>query len=521
MATTIEATAATALATDTLKQLEGAPLAEFLKRQRWFSSKHDPAGAVLAEVIPLFPAVDAVLAQVDVRDGSSAIASYLVPMALTSEPTGDEHVIARVKMGSSECKLVDAPHDRAFREALLKFLIDGRRLSSDGTQLRFHKYTAFAIDPATPSRVVSAEQSNTSIVYGDQLIVKLFRKLTPGENPDIEIGAYLTQQGADFVPALVGSATIDGDRGPTALLMAQRLVPHATDLWGYLMSRVPELRAGGEPFADEAKRLGEVTRKLHEALARAGDRRAFAPVRASKDDVVRWGSAIRHEVNDSLALLKRTDFGGPAGARDRIVAQGLHDLEHHDAVLRDVSTLEQSGQTDLGLAIRHHGDYHLGQVLRAPTGDLYIIDFEGEPIRPLAERRSLHSPLRDVAGMLRSFAYGGAMAALTIASGDGALDWEAALARASSWEQRLRQAFMEGYLATTSDTLPRDRATVDRLLRLFTIEKTFYELRYELTHRPDWVWVPLRGISEIVREALENERRPAQPPHTDHEKTGT
>lgn len=511
MATTIEATAATALATDTLKQLEGAPLAAFLKGQRWFSSKHDPDTAVLAEVIPLFPAVDAVLAQVDVRDRqeASAIASYLVPMALVSQAPDDKHLIANVKLGGSTCWLIDAPHDPAFREALLKFLIDGRRLTTDGTQLRFDKYVTLVMDPATPSKVASAEQSNTSIVYGDTLIVKLFRKLTPGENPDIEIGSYLTKRGADFVPALVGSATIDGDRGPTALLMAQSLVPQAVDLWGYLMSRIPELRVSGEPFVDEAKRLGEITRELHEQLAQAGDRHAFEPVKATKEDVVRWCSAIRHEVSDSIALLKRTDFGGPADARDQIVAQGLRDLEHHDAILRDVSALEQTAQQDLGLTIRHHGDYHLGQVLRGPDGDLFIIDFEGEPTRPLAERRRLHSALRDVAGMLRSFAYASAMAALTISSGEGALDWETALYRAGNWEKRLREAFMQGYLSTTSATLPADSVTLDRLVRLFEIEKTFYELRYELTHRPDWVWVPLRGVSEIVREALKNGRRPS------------
>ena len=512
MATTIEATAATALATDTLKQLEGAPLGEFLRRQRWFSSRHDPDSAVLAEVIPLFPSCDAVLAQVDVREAQgSATASYLVPMSLTDQAVDDTLVIARVKTATGELSLVDAPHCPVFREALLKYLIDGRRFTTDGTQLRFVKHVAVDVEPTVPSRVVDVEQSNTSIIYGDALIVKVFRKLTAGENPDIEIGSYLTRRGATFVPALVGSATLDGDRGPTALLMAQRLVRGGRDLWGYLVSRLPELRDGGEPFVDEARALGQTTRDLHEELARATDKHAFAPARATKDDVVRWASAIRHEVNDSVILLKRTDFGGATGARDLITAQGLRDLDQYEIVLRDIAALEQASSANLGLTIRHHGDYHLGQVLRDPEGRLYIIDFEGEPTRPLAERRALHSPLRDVAGMLRSFAYAAAMAAI-----DGAehMPWDAALQRATAWQRQLRDAFMQGYLQTTSETLPPDGATIARLVRLFEIEKTFYELRYELGHRPDWVWVPMLGISEIVREAAKNGRRPtgdAQP----------
>lgn len=507
---TIEATAATALATDTLKQLEGAALGDFLRRQRWFSSKHDPMSCTFAEVLPLFPSCDAVLAQVDVREvNGTALASYLVPLALTDAQADQASVVAIVKTDSSELRLVDAPHCAAFREALLKYLVDGRRFTTDGTQLAFVRYMNIDVDPLSPSRVASAEQSNTSIIYGDSLIVKLFRKLTPGENPDIEIGSYLTKRGAPFVPALVGSATLDGDRGPTALLMAQRLVPYARDLWGYIVSRIPELRHGTEPFVDEARTLGSITRDLHEALANAGDKHAFTPARATSDDLVRWCSAIRHEVSDSIALLRRTDFGGVDGGRDEIIAQGLRDLDHHEAVLRDLAALESTPGIALGLLIRHHGDYHLGQVLRDPEGHLYIIDFEGEPTRPLAERRALHSPLRDVAGMLRSFAYASSMAAIACSTGDNALAWETALYRAQNWEKHLRDAFMQGYLGVTSDTLPPEAATIDRLIRLFEIEKTFYELRYELTHRPDWVWVPMRGVSEIVREALKHGRRPS------------
>jgi trehalose synthase-fused probable maltokinase len=507
----IEATAATALANDTLKKLEGAPLAHFLSRQRWFSSKHDSASAVFIEIVPLFPSCDAVLAQVDVRElQGSAIASYLLPMALTESPSSEQQVIALLKTGSTTLAIVDGAHDARFRESLIRYIADERTFASpDGTQVRFHRHGDLEVDTAAvKSKVASVQQSNTSILYGDKVIVKLFRKLSAGENPDIEIGAYLTEKGAKVTPALLGSAQLDGDRGPTALVMAQRLVPSARDCWEYVCERLRGLNVSEEPFIDDAVNLGRVTRELHEALAAATDKHAFTPARGTRDDLVRWCTAIRHEISDTTALLKRTDLSKLP--REAIVAQGVKDItEQPDAVLRDVTILEAASDLDIGLTIRHHGDYHLGQVLRDNSGRFYIIDFEGEPARPLAERRALHSALRDVAGMLRSFAYASSMAALNQGNVASPIDWDAALFRAETWQKHARDAFMQGYLSIASPLLPADVATIERLVRLFALEKAFYELRYELAHRPDWVWVPMRGISEIVRDSIRTGRRPS------------
>lgn len=508
MATTIEASAANGLTADTLAKLDGVPLASFLERQRWFSTKHDARTATLTEIVPLFPKYDAVFAQVEVKErGGSAIASYLLPIALVDKPANDACVIAKLSQG--ELYLVDAAHDAGFRTVLLDYLSSGTKFQNDGTQLRFEHYAPFDLPRDTSSRVLSGEQSNTSIVYGDALIVKLFRKLTAGENPDIEIGALLTERGSAVSPALVGSATLDGDRGPTALAMAQRLVPGARDLWAHVTDQLKALctNAGSQPFIDEAETLGRTTRELHEVLASVTDQRAFAPARATHDDVVRWCSAIRREIQDTVTLLARTP-NLPAGdsnaapSREQITAQGLADIEQHDAILADIAALENAGELDAGLTIRHHGDYHLGQVLRDSGGHLYIIDFEGEPSRPLAERRALHSPLRDVAGMLRSFAYAACITASNCASSSEPLPWADALQRSSAWESAACDAFMRGYLATSSETLPRDTATTERLVRLFAIEKAFYELRYELGFRRDWVWVPMRGISALARGSV-------------------
>ncbi|MBC7793566.1 MAG: hypothetical protein H7Z43_07645, partial [Clostridia bacterium] len=488
MATTIEATAEQGLNDVTLAKLEGVPLASFLARQRWFSTKHDPRSAKLSEIVQLFPKYDAVFAQVDVKEQEGAAsATYLLPIALVEKPQNESSIIA--KLSGSELYLVDAAHDPGFRAALLDCLVHGYKFVSDGTQLRFNKHREMDLPRDMPSKVASGEQSNTSIIYGDELIVKLFRKLTPGENPDIEIGALLTERGSDVVPALVGSATLDGDRGPTALAMAQKLVPGARDLWAYVTDQLKGLSTSEAalPFIAEAEELGRTTRTLHEALAGVTNQRAFTPARATHDDVVRWCSAIRREIQDSAALLRRTllptNDRDPGPSREQLIAQGAADIEHPDIILRDIAILENSQSLDAGLVIRHHGDYHLGQVLRDGGGKLYIIDFEGEPSRPLAERRALHSPLRDVAGMLRSFAYAGSIAASHCASSQTPLSWADALERSSLWERAARDAFMRGYLAVSSPTLPSDAETVERLVRLFAIEKAFYELRYELAFR--------------------------------------
>ena len=427
----IHAAARAALTRETLKQLEGVPLSTFLSRQRWFSAKHDATTATFGTIVPLFPTCDAVLALIHVRDThKSAIASYFVPMALTQSPVNEQVVIARLTTSGGILAIVDAVHDASFRQSLIGYVGDERSFTNEGTQVHFRRYADLGTDsgPMT-SKVSTAQQTNTSIIYGDAIIVKLFRELAMGVNPDIEIGAYLAERHSTVTPAFVGSGTIDGDRGPSALLMAQRLVPGARDCWEYVTDRLYELGGGASmPFIDEAARLGRTTRQMHEDLAAETDNDAFRPVRGTREDLERWCSTIRHELADTTALLQRTDMG--RYKHQSIIAQGVGDvLEHADALQHDLTILENVSNSDIGLTIRHHGDYHLGQVLRDPNGTFYIIDFEGEPARPLAERRAMHSALRDVAGMMRSFAYAASSAAIAQSATD---DWSAVLQRAEA-----------------------------------------------------------------------------------------
>lgn len=348
---------------------------------------------------------------------------------------------------------------------------------------------------------MAAEQSNTSIVFGDLAILKLFRRLEVGENPDVEISRHLTlHTGFRHTPPLLGTLRFESADGGIAVAgMLQQFLPGVGDAWSYALDRArPYFRGDSErpenAFARDAERLGFVTRELHEALATETTDPAFAPVRTTREDVSAWAAAVRAAVTDSFVMLeRRIDANSLPPARmdeARALARRRPELLEHLS-----HTVDSLGNR-LGDRIRHHGDYHLGQVLRTVDGDFMIIDFEGEPARPLAERRALHSALRDVAGMLRSFAY--AAATLAVEQRE-ALEPRVLEPLAARWEREVRDAFLTGYAREAhSRFLPASPEDASRLLELFEMEKVFYELGYELNNRPDWVWIPMRGVSRLL-----------------------
>jgi maltose alpha-D-glucosyltransferase/alpha-amylase len=233
---------------------------------------------------------------------------------------------------------------------------------------------------------------------------------------------------------------------------------------------------------------------MHAALASPTDDQAFAPETVSGDDVDRWADRARQSVRDSLTLLTR-QLDAPGFPRDR-EAEARVLAERGEHFIDWITETADALGTDLGARTRVHGDYHLGQVLRAPNGELLVIDFEGEPTKPLDERREKTSPLRDVAGMLRSFAY----AAATLAMREGTrLQTPLRELRTARWERDARNAFLDGYLANgAGGLLPSSADDTRRLIELFEAEKAFYELSYELNNRPAWVWIPMRGISKLL-----------------------
>jgi maltokinase len=345
-------------------------------------------------------------------------------------------------------------------------------LATGGEVEGLHFTNAGEIDPSWTSRVMSAEQSNTSVVFGDAVILKLFRRLQPGANPDIEVTKALADAGSTHVACPMGwyDGDVAGER--TSLGLLQTFLKGASDGWAMATASVRDLFAEGDlhadevggDFAAEAERLGAATAEVHALMAQA------LPSR----------EADRAEAQATAQQLHE---------RLQAAMEVVPDLEPHAAALHAV--YDQVGTHPGPVPVqRVHGDYHLGQVLRTMEGWV-LLDFEGEPARPLAERTALMSPLRDVAGMLRSFDYA-ARHLLADHAGEPQLAY-----RATEWAERNRQAFCDGY-ARAAGADPRDESV---LLRAFELDKAVYEVVYEARNRPSWLPIPLGSIQRLVSGA--------------------
>lgn len=442
--------------TDPLRAVDPTRLARFLRQQRWFAAG-DVSSVELRAVAPL-PEADAVLACARALVAGEPV-DYQVPLALRDGDEADRGAVAR----AGERLVVDALADPACLRRIARAFAGAESFAADDARWTF---TALAELPELgPPRPLSGEQSNTSVVLGERAILKFYRRLAPGEHPDVEVArALLTRTPFRGTPALLGVAHLVEGTASSVAAALYEYVPDAVDGWTHVLAR---LRAGEDPSPDLTI-LGAVTRELHAALAGLADDPAFAPEPTADADLARWQAAAVEAVQRSMARLRerRADLPPALGATIQRV------LAHPDELAARARLDHPAGA--YGPKIRHHGDYHLGQTLRT-AGGWRILDFEGEPTRPLAERRRKHHPLRDVAGMLRSFAYAAAVAGIPAA------------------EARMRAAFLAGYDPTLLDEPPRAD-----LLALFTAEKLFYELDYELGHRPDWVWIPLQAIAALL-----------------------
>jgi trehalose synthase-fused probable maltokinase len=325
------------------------------------------------------------------------------------------------------------------------------------------------------ARLVASEQSNSSVVFDEALILKVFRRLEPGINPELELLRFLTENGFRNIPALGGWYGYSGGPLTATLGLLQEYVAGAVGGWELALD---EITSSPESFLDRLGRLGEVTAYMHNALGSDPNDPAFAPEEPSVEMLGLLTATVDEEIARVFLSLPEDDERlAPIFGRGEEVREQLRLLTH-------------AGSS--GRVLRTHGDYHLGQTLWSGS-DWVILDFEGEPARTLAERRRKRSPLRDVAGMLRSFAYAATAAELTRGADV-----------AGDWEERARERFLESYLETIDATLmPAGDAAIERLLAVFELEKAVYELRYELDNRPDWVGIPVAGIERLMQQAAE------------------
>ncbi len=318
-------------------------------------------------------------------------------------------------------------------------------------------------------RSLGVEQSNSSVVLDELHVLKLYRRLEAGPNPELELLRALAARRFPNAPRLEGALETQGPPLETALASVTALVPSLGGGWELTLDSLGD---DSSWLPDRAWRLGEVTAALHSALANDADP-AFVPEEPSAESLGLLAAAIDEEIASTFASLPEDDALGAVAHR----AEDLRDL---------VQELAAAGAA--GLSIRTHGDYHLGQVLWTAAGDWVVIDFEGEPARSLPERRRRRSPLRDLAGMTRSFAY--AADASVLMNG---------VEPPEGWLERCRGSFIDGYLSAADERfLPPSRSGFDRLLALFELEKLVYELRYEARNRPAWASIPVVGLLRLL-----------------------
>jgi maltokinase len=439
-------------------------LATWLQEQRWFAGKgrtlRDLAVVADTEVVAGDPALRHLI--ILVSHGATAD-HYQVLVGLRAElPGWLEH--ARIGMTEDGRHAYDALHDPALTRHLLRAIAGGETIDS----LRFASLPGAEIETDLDSIVLTGEQSNTSLVYGETSILKVFRRVAPGPNPDLEVTTALARLGSPHIAEPFGWIETRMDGVPTTLAILSKYLRTATDGWTMAATSVRDLYASdgtraadaGGDFSGEAHRLGAATAEVHQDLAEA-----FGTDELSPDAL--------HEMAEQM--YRRLDLATAA------VPELARYADMIGAAYSSLAKIDEPMP-----AQRVHGDYHLGQVLRTETGWV-VLDFEGEPASPLAQRRARSSPLRDVAGMLRSFDYAARHQLLTHPDADRLR------VVARDWIRCNAAAFCAGY----AEAGGLDPAANEVLLRALELDKAVYEVMYEARHRPSWLPIPLESLADF------------------------
>jgi len=509
-----------AMAEKVRAQLEERALPHFTQTQRWYAGK-----GVAVQRVSLVDHVEWsneqgswLLALTRARSAAGDETSYFMPLSLLWEDTDEPRIhaaapvtIAKVRQQARIGVLADALADEAFCNAILGAMTKEQVLHSASGTFRFSRTHAFDAlvsgGDGFALRSAGTPGSNSAVRLGERLFLKIYRRLNVGISPELEIGRFLTDV-AHFAHSIPVAGAIEyedqaGERMAIGLL--QGFIVNQGDGWGYTVDYFDRFieqqrrAVNGEAVSADVhggylslmRTLGLRTAQLHRALATPSNDPAFEPEAVEADDLRAWVESVQEEGDRTLALLESRR--GQLSEQSAELAESL--LAAPRALAERIGTLLP--QQLVAKKLRHHGDYHLGQVLVA-RNDFVIIDFEGEPARPFEERRRKHSPLRDVAGMLRSFSYA-AEAAFVRINGQRIEERSRLEALLRDWQSQVRGVFLASYAGEISGTgLLDDWDSAAGLLRLFEIEKALYELRYELGNRPDWAHIPLRALTKLV-----------------------
>ena len=524
---------------DSAQALLEQVLPQYIAQRRWFGGKSRTIRSAQMATVTSLPGMHSALAAVNVLYNDGTWDLYQLPLAMATGTEADViresapgAVIATVNRPDGPVILYDATASADFRDALINLISRGSELAmnlgASSASLAATKASRFDGREllGLPSRVGSAEQSNTSLLFDEKAILKLFRRLRPGENPDVEITRFLTEV-ANFpnVPAYLGDLhrTDDG----TTLAFLQAFAANEGDGWAWALEELdryfeavvhcPPPASTGAPavyggsaqipeearehaafFLDAAQLLGRRTGELHVALATPTENQAFAAESFSTHDLAAERLRIEEQTRLAVATLADTMNRVPPEMREQ-----AQSLLAQSASVRSLLRGLEGDPLDFGQRIRIHGDYHLGQTLRSRS-DFFLVDFEGEPARSLEERRRKQSPLRDVAGMLRSFSYA-AQSALQRVAQRRPENVEPLRPWAALWENASAAVFLQGYadaVATRPELMPKPEQA-RTLLSALLLEKAFYELLYELNNRPAWLSIPLNGLLALLASTSE------------------
>ncbi len=498
-------------------QLQNRVLPPFIGSQRWYAGKS--SSIVKTELLDY--------ADWQTQDGrwllsvfnvenKTETAPYFLPLAIALEDTEEGRMhklqpaaIARVRQQAIVGVIADACADEAFSRAIVDAIGAGTQLATNAGTLRFvatRTYAELRGDPTAPLTInlTPGGSSNTTVRVGEPLFLKIYRRIHIGVSPELEIGRYLTEvvHFQNIVP-VAGSVEYKSNQGiQTTIGLLQAFVTNQGDGWDYTVNylvRFLEDRRTGVALPDDVhglylalvRTLARRTAELHCALATPTTDPAFAPEPITRNDVTLWRASVRTQAEATFELLTARASQLPGSAP--VEAEKLISLKQ--TLLKKVAL--DSTLPPVGIKIRHHGDYHLAQVL-LKRNDFIIVDFEGEPARSLEERRAKGSPLRDVAGMLRSFQYA-MQAALKRCAAQSADDCGDLSPQLEKWESEVRSAFISVYdEVARACGLYKSLEEVRPLLELFEIDKALYELRYEIGNRPDWATIPLRALVTLA-----------------------
>jgi maltokinase len=452
-----------------LSFLEPEVLQKWVVGQRWFGAKGRSVSAL--EVLQGVPLRDEepllILALIAARYPAGTHDLYQLPIGIRHSDEGwDKGVIAKV----GNWTLYDGLTDPDLARELLRRMREESVARAGGSTLTFRWREGPELNGGEV-RPMGVEQSNSSMVFGDALVLKSFRRLEPGINPELELLHFLDRHGFENIAPLAGWYEYEGRLVESTLGILQQYLKDARDGWALAVE--PD---GEDPdkLIEQLVDLGEVTGRMHSVLGSDASDTAFAPEEPTDETLALITATVDEDIERIFKNLPQDDEGpvGTIAGRGQDVRERLGQLSRIGVGGRVICT---------------HGDYHLGQVMLTERGWV-VLDFEGEPARTLPERRQKRSPLRDVAGMLRSFSY-------VAAAGDilGTREMP------EDWESRARAAFLEGYFREVDPALlPPGQESTEKLLSVFELEKAVYELNYEINNRPDWVGIPVASILRLL-----------------------